>query len=281
MNEKNYSFIFIFLSLGISWVLTFVFYSQKMLEQGIPLIMLVPGLTAVVLILLEKKKFSSIFHYSKTKGIINFIFAILFAIIVPYIIVVACAFLAMYIFDHELSSIVLNSITNFKVLYFIFSSAVFSLNIIFALGEEYGWRFYLLPSLSEKYGKLRATTIVGLVWALYHFPVMILLNLSSFGWQTALFYAVIQAMAAFVFSYIFAYAYFISNRVFPTVVMHAFWNAFNPFILGSIYTQTKGLFNIGGPIYLTNGEGVFGIIFGGLVALLCAYLIGIKRHNID
>lgn len=40
------------------------------------------------------------------------------------------------------------------------------------LGEEGGWRGYLLPRLLERGGEVRASFIIGIVWALWHLPIM-------------------------------------------------------------------------------------------------------------
>ena len=40
------------------------------------------------------------------------------------------------------------------------------------LGEEGGWRGYLLPRLLERGGEARASLIIGIVWALWHLPIM-------------------------------------------------------------------------------------------------------------
>lgn len=40
------------------------------------------------------------------------------------------------------------------------------------LGEEGGWRGYLLPRLIERGGEARASLIIGIVWALWHLPIM-------------------------------------------------------------------------------------------------------------
>ncbi|MFB9324631.1 CPBP family intramembrane glutamic endopeptidase [Paenibacillus aurantiacus] len=39
--------------------------------------------------------------------------------------------------------------------------------MILVLGEEYGWRGFLLPKLTQQLGKLRATVVVGIIWALF------------------------------------------------------------------------------------------------------------------
>ncbi|MHB1132290.1 MAG: CPBP family intramembrane glutamic endopeptidase [Chloroflexota bacterium] len=40
-----------------------------------------------------------------------------------------------------------------------------------ALGEEVGWRGFLLPSLQSSFSALWASVIVGLVWAVWHLPL--------------------------------------------------------------------------------------------------------------
>ncbi|MEG3091277.1 type II CAAX endopeptidase family protein [Sphingomonas sp. PB1R3] len=40
------------------------------------------------------------------------------------------------------------------------------------LGEEGGWRGYLLPRLLEQGGEVRASLVIGIVWALWHLPIM-------------------------------------------------------------------------------------------------------------
>ena len=40
------------------------------------------------------------------------------------------------------------------------------------LGEEGGWRGYLLPRLLEHGGEARGSLIIGIIWALWHLPIM-------------------------------------------------------------------------------------------------------------
>ena len=40
------------------------------------------------------------------------------------------------------------------------------------LGEEGGWRGYLLPRLLEQGSEARASFLIGIVWALWHLPIM-------------------------------------------------------------------------------------------------------------
>jgi len=41
------------------------------------------------------------------------------------------------------------------------------------IGEEIGWRGFLLPRLLEKHGVLKASAVIGLVWFVWHLPLYI------------------------------------------------------------------------------------------------------------
>jgi uncharacterized protein len=47
-----------------------------------------------------------------------------------------------------------------------------SINAVFGFGEEAGWRGFLLNALKEK-GFMKASLIIGLVWGVWHAPVII------------------------------------------------------------------------------------------------------------
>lgn len=46
--------------------------------------------------------------------------------------------------------------------------------LVISLGEEFGWRGYLLPKLQEKYSALVASLILGTVWGVWHFPAYLI-----------------------------------------------------------------------------------------------------------
>jgi CAAX protease family protein len=47
-----------------------------------------------------------------------------------------------------------------------------TMNAMFAFGEEYGWRGYLLPKLLPL-GEARAAVVLGVIWGLWHSPLLI------------------------------------------------------------------------------------------------------------
>ncbi|SMO37096.1 CAAX protease self-immunity [Saccharicrinis carchari] len=46
--------------------------------------------------------------------------------------------------------------------------------ILIALGEEYGWRGFLLPRLMNKFNLFYSSIILGLIWGLWHFPAYLI-----------------------------------------------------------------------------------------------------------
>ena len=59
------------------------------------------------------------------------------------------------------------------VLYF----AVFlapAINMFPALGEEVGWRGYMMPRLKERFGLLNGRMLGGVIWGVWHWPIMLL-----------------------------------------------------------------------------------------------------------
>lgn len=47
-------------------------------------------------------------------------------------------------------------------------------NMLFALGEEVGWRGYLTPALTERFGKRTALVLTGVIWGMFHWPIILL-----------------------------------------------------------------------------------------------------------
>ena len=45
--------------------------------------------------------------------------------------------------------------------------------VMVGLGEEFGWRGFALPRLQDRHGPLVASLVVGLLWAVWHWPLRI------------------------------------------------------------------------------------------------------------
>jgi membrane protease YdiL (CAAX protease family) len=91
-----------------------------------------------------------------------------------------------------------------------------------ALGEEVGWRGFLLPELVRVTTVPRAALLVGLIWAAWHYPGLLLAdyNLGA-PWWVALpcFTAMVTGV-----SFLAAWLRLRSGSIWPAVVLHASHN---------------------------------------------------------
>ena len=94
--------------------------------------------------------------------------------------------------------------------------------VTFSLGEELGWRGYLLPHLIQL-GRSRALVLVGLVWAAWHLPMILLTPLyhaNGNRWIVLpLFVATIVAG-----SFVFGYLRLRTGSVWPAAIAHTVHN---------------------------------------------------------
>jgi membrane protease YdiL (CAAX protease family) len=54
------------------------------------------------------------------------------------------------------------------------------LTIAAGIGEEFGWRGFLLPRLQTRYNALVSSLIVGVFWAIWHFPMFFIEGTSQY-----------------------------------------------------------------------------------------------------
>ena len=96
------------------------------------------------------------------------------------------------------------------------------LNMVFTFGEEFGWRGYLLPRLSPL-GGIQAAIITGVVWGLWHAPIIVLngYNYPGHPWSGV----VMMVIFTVALSMIFACLRFRSGSVWPSTLAHAAFNA--------------------------------------------------------
>lgn len=126
------------------------------------------------------------------------------------------------------------------------------------LGEEMGWRGYLVRRWAER--PLVAVAITMPVWASFHLPILFSTPQKGHPVQNAVFLLSIAAAAI-----PFAALYLWGRSVWPCAVLHFSWNLWNPILLGNVYTGRPGLF--AGQVRTFNGEALFGFIFQVIVAL--------------
>ncbi len=104
---------------------------------------------------------------------------------------------------------------------FVITIVFLSLTVV--LGEELGWRGYLLPTI-RSIGRNRALVVVGLVHATWHVPLILLTTLYHADGNLLvvmpLFFATVVAA-----SFVFGYLRLASGSVWPATLAHATHNA--------------------------------------------------------
>jgi hypothetical protein len=96
---------------------------------------------------------------------------------------------------------------------------------LLTFGEEYGWRGYLLPRLLPL-GEIRATLLLGMIWALWHLPLIVAgLNYPGVNvWLAILAFLFVTVAVSFAYTWFYVAS---SGSVLIAAVLHASFNNFS------------------------------------------------------
>ena len=97
------------------------------------------------------------------------------------------------------------------------------------LGEELGWRGFALPRLQARMGALRASALLGVVWALWHLPLVLV---SPNPLVQAAVLAVFIAPMAFVYTWLFNGT---GGSVLLPILLHGTQNGLSAFLERSLF----------------------------------------------
>lgn len=105
------------------------------------------------------------------------------------------------------------------------------LNMFVALGEEVGWRGVMYPYLKEKLGVTKGRIVGGMIWGVWHWPVMIFA-----GYEYGKEYIGAPVLGPIVFcictvmmGIILDYVYEMTETIWMPALMHGAINAFTTF----------------------------------------------------
>ena len=139
-----------------------------------------------------------------------------------------------------------------------------------AMGEELGWRGFAYPVLEKEFGPVKAVLINGLLWALWHFPLIIG---GSYQSSVSLAYGLVSfVICIMAMTLICCWTRSVSGSSIPAVLLHATHNAVDQTYLQSLSTNPK-------VPYYAGEQGFITIILIGLIALIVA-IVWKKQYSI-
>ena len=227
--------------------------------------MFFPMITALVLQAVDKEKFNH-------TGLVNFKFswAWLVAWLLPVVMVFVCILIngmmpgvsleynseqliSQYHVPEDQQEMVreqfakLPAIAMVGLVLFSGLTAGVSVNALFAFGEEYGWRNYLVNALKEvKFWK--AALFIGMVWGIWHFPLILMGHNYPNEPQWGVLLMVVMCILLGIIELYFVLK---TKSMIVAAVMHGTFNAFAGVVI---------YFTLGGDDFLNGMPGLSGFI---------------------
>jgi uncharacterized protein len=130
------------------------------------------------------------------------------------------------------------------------------LGLIIAFGEEYGWRGYLQSELT-RLGRIRGVFLVGVIWGIWHWPV-IWMGYNYPG--QPILGSIAMVIWCILLAYYLAYAVFKSKGIWIAAYLHALNNQTLAFYALAVILPTNVLYSF--------GIGLPGLLLGAIVVLL-------------
>ena len=118
------------------------------------------------------------------------------------------------------------------------------------LGEEIGWRGFALPRMQSRYGPLKATLLLGVLWTFWHLEDFLTASqgggpgtgLSAFYFHLPIFLVMVMALAI-IMTWVFNHT---GGSVFIAILLHASYDTFGstlqPLFSTPIVSKTNLLF---------------------------------------
>jgi len=132
--------------------------------------------------------------------------------------------------------------------------------LIPALGEEIGWRGYLVPQLAKRTSFTNVALISGAIWAVWHYPLILFSDYHSAAprWLALLCFSLLIVGISFAF----AWLRLKSGSLWTAAILHASHNVLIQSILDPLTKET------GITTYITTEFGIGLALMAVIVALL-------------
>jgi len=142
-------------------------------------------------------------------------------------------------------------------------------NLSTTLGEEIGWRGFLVPELAKEMSFTRVAVVSGLIWAAWHSPLTLF---ADYNVGTNRWYALLcSSITCVSVSFMLAWIRLKSGSIWPAALLHASHNLFLPVVFDNLIR------NIGPTFWYTTE-------FGAAVAAtsaVCAVYFWFRRNEVE
>jgi uncharacterized protein len=128
-----------------------------------------------------------------------------------------------------------------------------------ALGEEIGWRGFLLPRLVQQFGFTLGCLVSGGIWAVWHYPALLFADYNA-GTKPA-FALTCFTLMVIADAYILGWLRLKSGSLWPAAILHASHNLF----IQAIFDRMTA--PVGKALYITTEFGCGLVLMIGAVAL--------------
>jgi len=137
-----------------------------------------------------------------------------------------------------------------------------------ALGEEIGWRGFLVPELSKVVGFPGIGLISGLMWAAYHYPALLFAdyNAGAPAWYSVTCFTISVVGGSFIMAWLTLRA----RSLWPAAILHASHNLFIQSILTPLTKDT-------GPTKFITDEFGIGLVITVTIAVII--LLTIRKRS--
>lgn len=133
-------------------------------------------------------------------------------------------------------------------------------NVAFAAGEEIGWRGFMVPQLYKLTNFTATCFITGIVWSIWHFPLIISgVYLAKMPLGAQLLFLVITVTAM---TFTISWFRLKSGSVWPAVLLHASHNLYIQRFFDPLTTETSSLSK-----YVIGESGIIAVIIFIVLAI--------------
>lgn len=222
------------------------------------LLMWIPAIVAFITKWKYYRGEKQFFHFHKCK-----LRYILFAVILP-LLYIGVPYVVYWIIN-------LGSVKQLSISQMICTSVIgIVIGMQTSLGEEIGWRGFLVPQLLKHMSLIKTLIISSLIWGVWHLPILVsglYMPGTPVWFQVPMF--IIDVLGA---GFIIGLLTIRSKSIWPAVVMHSAHNTFDQMVFGPITDGSNKM-------YFVSETGIFTVVGIILLAILLYFIFQMKREE--